>query len=296
MTGGFGRFLRHNTIALIALFFALAGTTFAAANALPRNSVGTKQIKNNAVTSAKIKNNQVTGADVKESSLGTVPSATHATTADSATNATNATNSTNATNATNAANAANAANATTLGGLHANDFGRVGWAHTLYGSATVPEAGQGNGIGNARTVGTVTITPGGAAGSTQFVSLHGKLGLYTNTNYASYCPADDFCGWRPELIDNATGSVLDDAIWRPRANNDANTISVEAVVAAPAQTPTTYSMKIWYEGTFATGSFTKYDFSLVAETSPFGSQGGGILGAERGPTHSSSSHAPTHTR
>jgi hypothetical protein len=90
MTGGFGRFLRQNTIALIALFFALAGTTFAAANALPKNSVGTKQIKNNAVTSAKIKNNQVTGADVKESSLGTVPSATnaaHATAADSATTA-----------------------------------------------------------------------------------------------------------------------------------------------------------------------------------------------------------------
>jgi hypothetical protein len=78
MTRRFGRFLRQNTIALIALFFALAGTTFAAANALPRNSVGTKQLKNNAVTSAKIKNNQVTGADVKESSLATVPSATTA--------------------------------------------------------------------------------------------------------------------------------------------------------------------------------------------------------------------------
>jgi hypothetical protein len=78
MTGRFGRFLRHNTIALIALFFALAGTTFAAANALPRNSVGTKQLKKNAVTSVKIKNNQVTGADVKESTLGKVPSATSA--------------------------------------------------------------------------------------------------------------------------------------------------------------------------------------------------------------------------
>jgi hypothetical protein len=149
----------------------------------------------------------------------------------------------------------------------------------LYGGGSVPEAGQGTGIGNARTVGTVTITPGGAAGSTQFVSLHGKLGLFTNSNYASYCPADDFCGWRPELVDNASGTVLDDAIWRPRANNDANTISLEAVVAAPAQTARSYSMKIWYEGTFASASFTKWDFSLVAETSPFGSQGGGILGA-----------------
>ena len=109
------------------------------------------------------------------------------------------------------------------------------------------------------------------------------------SDFASYCPADDFCGWRPELVDNATGTVLDDAIWRPRANNDANTISLEAVVAAPAQTARTYSMKIWYEGTFATGSFTKYDFSLVAQTSPFGSQGGNVLGHTGKPSHSPSS-------
>jgi hypothetical protein len=105
MTSRFGRFLRHNTIALIALFFALAGTTFAAANALPRNSVGTKQLKNNAVISSKIKNNQVTGADVKESSLGKVPSAAnadHATAADNATNATHATSADTATTASKA--------------------------------------------------------------------------------------------------------------------------------------------------------------------------------------------------
>lgn len=91
MTGGFGRFLRHNTIALIALFFALAGTTFAAANALPRNSVGAKQLKKNAVTNVKIakgavtgvkvKGNSLTGTQINEATLGKVPSAT---TADSA--------------------------------------------------------------------------------------------------------------------------------------------------------------------------------------------------------------------
>ena len=83
--------------------------------------------------------------------------------------------------------------------------------------------------------------------------------------------------------------MLDDAIWRPHANADANTIGLEAVVAAPAQTASTYSMKIWYEGTFATGTFTKYDFSLVAETSPFGSQGGNTLGPTGKPSHSPSS-------
>jgi len=41
-------------ISLIALFVALGGTTYAAVNALPRNSVGTKQLKNGAVTAAKL--------------------------------------------------------------------------------------------------------------------------------------------------------------------------------------------------------------------------------------------------
>jgi collagen triple helix repeat protein len=54
MTRRFGRFLRQNTIALLALFIALSGTTFAAAVALPRNSVGTAQLKNGAVTKKKI--------------------------------------------------------------------------------------------------------------------------------------------------------------------------------------------------------------------------------------------------
>jgi hypothetical protein len=88
MTKGFLRFVRGNTIALLALFVALGGTTYAA-TALPKNSVGPKQLKKNAVTNpkiangavtgAKIANNTVKGADVLESSLGNVPSATNAT-------------------------------------------------------------------------------------------------------------------------------------------------------------------------------------------------------------------------
>jgi hypothetical protein len=99
MTRGFLRFVRGNTIALLALFVALGGTTYAA-TALPANSVGTKQLKKNAVINKKIKanavtggkvaNNSLTGADVNESTLGTVPSATNATNATTATTATNA--------------------------------------------------------------------------------------------------------------------------------------------------------------------------------------------------------------
>lgn len=78
-------------VACIALSVALGGTSFAAIQALPKNSVGAKQLKKNAVTGPKIKanavtgakvaSNSLTGADVKESSLGQVPSAATAGTA-----------------------------------------------------------------------------------------------------------------------------------------------------------------------------------------------------------------------
>jgi hypothetical protein len=57
-----------NVVATVAMFIALGGASYAAFN-LPRNSVGTKQIKKNAVTSAKIKLGAVTGEDVKNGSL-----------------------------------------------------------------------------------------------------------------------------------------------------------------------------------------------------------------------------------
>lgn len=74
------------TIAMLALFVALTSTAWAAS--LPKNSVGSKQIKKNAVTSAKIKssavassdvkNDSLTGSDINEATLGAVPSATNA--------------------------------------------------------------------------------------------------------------------------------------------------------------------------------------------------------------------------
>jgi hypothetical protein len=85
-------------VAFIALLVALGGTSFAAFN-LPKNSVGTKQLKNKAVTTKKIKNGAVTASKINTSGL-TVPNAVHASSADAAVNATNATNATNAGNAT----------------------------------------------------------------------------------------------------------------------------------------------------------------------------------------------------
>jgi hypothetical protein len=81
-------------VACVALAVALGGTSYAAIK-LPRNSVGTQQLRknavvatklsarsvgpqklqNNAVTTRTVKDNQLTGAKIVESSLETVPSA-----------------------------------------------------------------------------------------------------------------------------------------------------------------------------------------------------------------------------
>ena len=55
MLGSITAYVRRHHIALLALFFALGGSAFAAGNALiPRNSVGTAQLKNGAVIKSKI--------------------------------------------------------------------------------------------------------------------------------------------------------------------------------------------------------------------------------------------------
>ena len=47
MLGKIGTYLRHNHVGLLALFVALGGTSYAAGNALlPKNSVGSKQVRN----------------------------------------------------------------------------------------------------------------------------------------------------------------------------------------------------------------------------------------------------------
>jgi hypothetical protein len=71
-------------VAIIALIAALGGTAWAA-NSLPKNSVGSKQLKSKAVTTGKIapnsvngskvKNGSLTGADINLEKLGTVPTA-----------------------------------------------------------------------------------------------------------------------------------------------------------------------------------------------------------------------------
>jgi hypothetical protein len=65
-----GAYLARNHIALLALFIALGGTSYA----VSRNSVGTGQIKNNSVRSADVRNDNLrggglTGRDIRNSAV-----------------------------------------------------------------------------------------------------------------------------------------------------------------------------------------------------------------------------------
>ncbi|HEY7631380.1 MAG TPA: hypothetical protein VH817_11790 [Thermoleophilaceae bacterium] len=61
--------LRRNLVAYLALFVALGGTSYAAVK-LPKNSVGTRQLKRGAVTAAKIKPHSLLLSNFKKGQLG----------------------------------------------------------------------------------------------------------------------------------------------------------------------------------------------------------------------------------
>ena len=62
-------FLRHNAIALAALFVALGGTSYAAV-AIPKDSVGSRQLRRGAVTSIKIHSGSITPGKLSSKSFG----------------------------------------------------------------------------------------------------------------------------------------------------------------------------------------------------------------------------------
>lgn len=129
-----------NVMSSIAVFLVLGGAAAFAAVQLPKNSVGTKQLKKKAVSTVKIKDNAVTGQKANEATFGQVPSAA------SAANATNASHADSATNATHAADATKAAGASAPETLASGKTLRGHYhleLNTGSGGGTNPDMGQG---------------------------------------------------------------------------------------------------------------------------------------------------------
>src|SRR4051812_13671246 len=114
-----------NLMATAAVFIALGGASYAAVT-LPKNSVGTSQLRNQAVSTAKIRDGAITGSKVDLSSFGSVPKADRAASAEFANHATNADS---ATSSSFADSAAKASDARTLEGQEVSAFGTVLLAH-----------------------------------------------------------------------------------------------------------------------------------------------------------------------
>jgi hypothetical protein len=110
-----------NVISTLCLFLILGGGAYAASR-LPKNSVGTKQLKANSVNGSKVKDGSLTGADL----TGPVGDSSHAANADHATNADHAGTADSSTHSSQADSATNAGNADKLDGQDSAVFAQVG--------------------------------------------------------------------------------------------------------------------------------------------------------------------------
>lgn len=179
-------------VSLTALFVALGGTGYAAFS-LPKNAVGTKQLKNGAVSTAKLQNGAVTknklnvsGVSVPlaqragiASTAASAASANHAGSADRATSADHAISADSATNAAHASNAGHAntadsaTTATGLGPLAAGQTERGDWGLWDVGPAPLGSAvtfpiplAAGLDSSHVHVIAPSTAAPPGCAGGT----------------------------------------------------------------------------------------------------------------------------------
>jgi hypothetical protein len=131
-------------VALIALFVALSGSSYAAvkigARDIKRGAVGTRAIANDSIRSADIHNAAVSGADVKDDSLTNADIDNASLSAQTAKSADTAARATTATSAGTANSAKNADDADKLDGLDSTDFTRPACASqtgALKGTVTI---------------------------------------------------------------------------------------------------------------------------------------------------------------
>jgi hypothetical protein len=189
-------------VATVALFSALAGTSYAVVS-----KISGGQLRNRSVAGIKLKRHTVNGADIDLSGFPTVPSASqaaqatsalHADTAISATSVTgsvpagqiagtvaSASSATNATNAATAMNATNATNATNAGNADGHTFTQI-YSSAGAGAAANVVSGFGgltlNCVGPSGTAGTVAfeIINSSSAAGTFVISAIDSSGSHVN--------------------------------------------------------------------------------------------------------------------
>jgi hypothetical protein len=239
-------------IALIALFVALGGTSYAALS-LPPNSVGTRQLKNGAVTSKKVAPKLIVyGAKAAVVAVAAIE-ANHAKTADSATRANLASS---------ADTAASANNAFTLAGYAPNGLVR-----------TAEGQGETNATGSAQDIASLSIV----APSAGFVIVNGSAMADQHSGTGCPCVTTMFL--------NADGSDIDTNPWREAVTVDGvdepNTGSVSWVfqVAAGGHT---FALRGYEQ--LGTGAI---DMSgqITALFVPFGPTGGSTFMPKRSAIH-----------
>jgi hypothetical protein len=193
MRRGTGKLNYANLMATIAVFIALGGSAYAALK-LPKNSVGTKQLKKNAVTGVKVKNGTLTDQDIDVSTLGRVPSAATAGSAATADRATIA------------------GDADTLGGQPGSAFAQA--SRFVSGSAsTVPASPQ-----TIITIpGAFRVTTDGSGADAffpRYENLSSQTWRFIQPN-SSYTTAGPFETTSQEVTGTRTGLILAQNVTDP---------------------------------------------------------------------------------
>jgi hypothetical protein len=165
----FPRFSPAMGVALIALAFAVSGTSLAQGAATRAGRlISGSSIKRGSITGARVKSNSLTGRQIDERSLATVPSALTATRAQLADRATNAQRATNADNAL------------TLGGKPAAGF-------MTYAAQAIPSGATVTGAFGIAS----TVTAAAATGNDlqQVVSLPGSAPSDLTNETINFAPS-----------------------------------------------------------------------------------------------------------
>lgn len=166
-------------IAMVALFAALGGVSYAAATIdgkdIVNGTVTGKKLKSGTITGSKVKADSIGGPKIKESTLGQVPSAVNALQAQDAVKAQDAVNAQNAASAQNATNAESAVNAQTAAAVGPNGVGTTALQNDAVTASKLATTARRSTVASVPAGGTLLVEATCLAGE-QMVSGGGVWG------------------------------------------------------------------------------------------------------------------------